>query len=586
VRELEAAEAAIRALQQIELAGSQPQTVLDIAQQLFVLGDQLDAALQRVMEHIHWTSATYDAAKLGPINWMRQHCRRSGGEAQTRAKLARHIADHPASATAHADGKINLAQLNIIIRTLANLPEADRDTAEQILLRAAEHVDPKDLERLARELEAAIDPDAEDKRAARRYRSRYLTAATTFAGMVHINGVLDPENGAALLAALAPLMAPQGEDDPRSAGQRRADALGQLARDALARESLPDINGAKPLIQVTISWDDLREQLGLGSIGSPGHDLPLDAGTIRRMACDANILPVILGGPSDVLDIGRISRTWPLAIRRAAALRDSGCTFPGCRAPIAFCELHHIRHWVRDLGPSSLFNSAHLCVRHHHLVHNKNWTVTRHPDNTLTFTDPDTGKTSTWQPAVTLTDFLSDPASTPDTAARPEPFSASPRDINPRRPGPDIACQTPGRQVLKIRIRPRHPDGGNDPGSAASPAMPGEDAITARTEFAMEGTGAAGIHAWGGSASTIGRQGWRTSLARGRFAARPQAQANPGRLMGRQRSRCRAPPVRSPHPQRVDKGLHVSRDSQKDGQQPGDSQPMHGRLLLVTGLLM
>ena len=109
---------------------------------------------------------------------------------------------------------------------------------------------------------------------------------------------------------------------------------------------------------------------------------------IRRLACDANLIPVVLGGPSGILDIGRTSPSWPLSIRRAAALRDQGCTYPGCHAPIAYCELHHIAHWIQHRGPTSLFNATHLCVRHHHLVHNHGWTLTRHPDGTLTFTGP------------------------------------------------------------------------------------------------------------------------------------------------------------------------------------------------------
>ena len=264
---------------------------------------------------------------------MIEHCRRAPGEAVTRAKVAERIVDHPNCAAAHTAGRSTCRHLRMITSTVKNLPETDRETAEEILLRAAEHVDPNTLARLARELEATVAPEVEAERAARRFRSRYLSVATTFAGMVHINGLLDAETGAALQAALAPLTAPQGQEDPRSAGQRRADALGLLARHALASDQLPDLNGARPVIQVTIDWDTLHAGIGTGRIGSPGHDLPLDVDTIRRLACDANILPVILGGPSAVLDIGRASKTWPLAIRRAAALRDQGCTFPGLPRP-------------------------------------------------------------------------------------------------------------------------------------------------------------------------------------------------------------------------------------------------------------
>ena len=451
------AEAALRALDDLPLAGEHPQTVLDLTARLFTLADRLDAVIQGAIEQIQGCGASWDAANLGPRRWMIEHCRRSPGEAQVRATVAERIIEHPDSRAAHAQGRVNLTHLKIITSTLTNLPETDRQMAEDILLRAAEHVDPHTLARLARELEATVAPDREAERAKRRYASRYLTVATTFAGMVHLDGLLDPETGAALQAALTSLTAPQGEDDPRSAGQRRADALGALARHALASEQLPEVNGSKPLIQITIDWDTLHTGIGTGRIGSPGHDLPIDVETVRRLACDANILPVILGGPSGVLDIGRVSKTWPLAIRRAAALRDQGCTFPGCQAPIAFCELHHIQHWI-DLGPTSLFNATHLCVRHHQIVHNKGWTVTRHPDGTLTFTDPTDHTTSTWQPPATLADFIPAADNPASRSGQPTPAHRQPASTRPEGSGPDLACQTANRHTTTMRIRTRLDD--------------------------------------------------------------------------------------------------------------------------------
>jgi hypothetical protein len=461
VQQLAQARAAIAALTELPLTGQQPQDLLDLSAALFTMADRLDAVIQRAVEQIIWDRASMDGAHLGPIRWMIEHCRRPAGEASTRVKVAERIIDHPASAAAHQAGNLNLTHLKIITGTLQRLPETDRDTAEEILLRAAEHLDPKTLARLARELEATIDPDGEDERAARRFRSRYLNVVTTFAGMVHLDGLLDPETGAALLAALTPLTTPAGDDDERSAGQRRADALGHLARHALAAGDLPEVNGAKPLLQITIDWQTLLDGVGVGRIGPTGLDLPLDIGAIRRLACDANILPAVLGGPSQILDIGRKSATWTLAIRQAAALRDQGCTFPGCHAPLAFCELHHIRHWIRDLGPSSLTNSTHLCVRHHHLVHDKNWTLLRHPDNTLTFTDP-TGKTTTsWQPPTTLSDYL--PATAPPLA---------PVVPLPLHTGPDVACQPP-RQITTLQIRPSYRGDDTEPASWPSPVWVG-----------------------------------------------------------------------------------------------------------------
>jgi hypothetical protein len=484
-------------LREVPLAGRHPADLLEVTQRLFRLADQLDAVVQGAIEQIHWTSASWDAANLGPRRWLMEHCRRAAGEASTRVTTAERLLEHPDSQAAHASGRINLTHLGVITRTLTTLPEPDRDTAEQILLRAALHVNPNELARLARQLEATIDPDREDERTARRYASRYLTAATTFAGMVHVQGLLDPETGAALQTALAALTVPDGPDDPRSAGQRRADALGHLAKAVLSSDQLPEINGAKPVLQITVDWETLRNGLGLrpgqglGRIGPAGQDLPLDVTTIRRLACDANLIPAVLGGPSGILDIGRTSPSWPLAIRRAAALRDQGCTFPGCHAPIAFCELHHIAHWIEHHGPTSLFNATHLCVRHHHIVHKHGWTLTRHPDGTLTFTSPQ-GHTTTWQPPATLTDFLpapgsNDPATpglTPTGCSRaagttPEnTATTSTRLLGSDHfwSGPDIACRATGRPTATIRIRTRQRGEETAPGETTEWSASGEPA--------------------------------------------------------------------------------------------------------------
>ena len=113
----------------------------------------------------------------------------------------------------------------------------------------------------------------------------------------------------------------------------------------------------------------------------------LSAATVRRMACDAAVIPVILGSQSQPLDVGRQERLVTRAIRTALWLRDAGCTFPGCTTPAQWTDAHHVRHWLHG-GPTSLTNLALLCPRHHTHVHTKN----------LTATITDTGVTwHTWQ---------------------------------------------------------------------------------------------------------------------------------------------------------------------------------------------
>jgi hypothetical protein len=75
---------------------------------------------------------------------------------------------------------------------------------------------------------------------------------------------------------------------------------------------------------------------------------------------------VVLGGASEILDLGRTRRLASPALRQAVGLRDGHCAFPGCEVALHRCELHHIKPW-QDAGPTSLDNLVALCVRHHHL---------------------------------------------------------------------------------------------------------------------------------------------------------------------------------------------------------------------------
>ena len=412
VRELDAA---ISALGLLDLAGLGSAGCLELARELLGVFDRLDAQLQRVIGHADATAASWECASLGMISWLRRECRRAPAESKARIAAAERAVLVPDTAAAHEAGQVSLAHLRVIGRVVEDLPEPARPRAEAVLLDAARRVDPLEVDRLGRQLRAQIDPDASTDAAERRLASRRLTVAATFGGMVHLDGLLDQAAGEAVLAALAPLTAPAGADDPRSAAQRRADALGQLARIAFGGGQLPQQAGAPPTVLVTVSldalreqtwdalreqtWDALRERTGTGWAAgtgwAPGTG-SLDAATVRRLACDAKIIPVVLDGDGQPLDVGRSTKTWPVAIRRAAALRDRGCTFPGCGAPLYLTELHHLQFWA-DGGPTSLTNSTHLCSRHHTTVHHGTWSVHRDNHGTLTWTDP-TGHHHHWHP--------------------------------------------------------------------------------------------------------------------------------------------------------------------------------------------
>ena len=125
-------------------------------------------------------------------------------------------------------------------------------------------------------------------------------------------------------------------------------------------------------VNVTTTLDALRDAVtGAGVLDSGGT---LSAAELRRLACDAGITPLVLGGPSEVLDYGRTRRSFPQAPRRALVVRDRGCIAPGCDRAPADCDGHHQWEWDHG-GPTDLDNGALLCQYHHQQIHRQGWHV-------------------------------------------------------------------------------------------------------------------------------------------------------------------------------------------------------------------
>ena len=159
------------------------------------------------------------------------------------------------------------------------------------------------------------------------------------------------------------------ERDPAAAGQtpeqRRADALVAMINNHGNRRRAPKVGGDRPRVVVTVDYARLlADATGAGLIGD-GE--PISAGDLRRLCCDADLLPAVLGGPSTVLDVGRDHRLVPADLRAALVLRDGGCVFPGCHARPAACEAHHVVPWWKG-SPTAISNLVLLCHHHHGLV--------------------------------------------------------------------------------------------------------------------------------------------------------------------------------------------------------------------------
>jgi len=204
---------------------------------------------------------------------------------------------------------------------------------------------------------------------------------------MRVRGVLDVEAAAIVGAALDPLARPRtGIDgpDPRTAAARRADALVDVCQIALAAGGLPDNGGTPPQLTVTIDFESLRGRVAIGQLDTGGQLRP---DVVRRLACTAGILPVVLDGAGVPIDVGRTRRTYTGAARQAVLARDGGCAFPGCDRPPRWTDVHHIVSWI-DGGPTNLDNAVALCGHHHRLIHHSDWKVQLAADRRPEFIPP------------------------------------------------------------------------------------------------------------------------------------------------------------------------------------------------------
>ncbi|RAO06932.1 HNH endonuclease signature motif containing protein [Micromonospora noduli] len=316
--------------------------------------------------------------------WLRERLRLTVPAARRLIDLATALdTGNPGIRQALADGTISQDQARVITDTVDTVSRsADAETADKavgVLIGWAAQFDPTHLRKLGTRILDHVAPDiadaaaqaALDAEARRVTRDRHLTLSEQTDGRLRLTGTLDTETAGLLRAAIDPLTAPSGPDDTRSPGQRRHDALADICRLALRTGELPDSGSDSAQIVITTTYDALTRQLSSGTLDT---GLSLTPETVRRLACDATILPTVLGGTGQILDVGRQRRLITGPLRRALVLRDHGCAFPGCDRPPRWCHAHHIHHWA-DGGPTSLSNAVLLCGHHHRHLHHSDWTV-------------------------------------------------------------------------------------------------------------------------------------------------------------------------------------------------------------------
>jgi 5-methylcytosine-specific restriction protein A len=281
----------------------------------------------------------------------------------------------PVTASAFAAGATTMCHVGVIAtlmnsRAASRISLADRVSIEASLGEAAMIFAPRDVRIMGQELLAAADQDGPEP--ADGPGRNELHFGTNADGSGWIRGQFeDAEAFATITTGLDARTRPSPENRGTTAGERNAAALVEICRFALGYDDIGEVNGERPNLVVTIKLEDL-ENRARGALLHTGENLT--PAQLRRIACDADLIPVVLGEHGEPLDIGRADRRIPLRTRRAVAARDGGCAHPGCDRPPSWCEVHHVIEWQHG-GRTDVDNLVMLCCAHHDQVHSTEWTI-------------------------------------------------------------------------------------------------------------------------------------------------------------------------------------------------------------------
>jgi Domain of unknown function (DUF222) len=373
------------------------QQLTDALDEIVRLQRRGEAVYLRLLDEINSRGIPLTEGARDTRSWLRERHRLSPGQAKADVAAAAATSQQPSEPRSSgrgdlarlgqelADGAVSRAHVDVATRCLDRIPNhlraKHRDKLAEFFHRHSLSFPANDCDRLARQLLATIDPDGSDRYDPHAYGRRALSVVFDSTGMLLLRGQLDPAAGAIVKAALDHYAAPQPstaagaepEQDPRTAGQRYADALTSICQLALRHEEAGTRGGEVARIVVHTRPEQLAGVPGSG-LAVTDTGTPLDPGSLHRLACDAIIDRVTVDEAGHVLDYGRSIRLATPAQRRALAVRDGGCAHPACSAPPAWCDAHHVHWWTKG-GPTDLDNLCLLCSHHHSQIHTGAWTI-------------------------------------------------------------------------------------------------------------------------------------------------------------------------------------------------------------------
>ncbi len=357
-------------------SGLSAEALTPLLRSAFALRNQLDSAITQLVGALDQQLPVADGDPDDPViscaAWLRDELHMTGSAAWGQVRLARQLRDLPATAAAFAGGELSYQHTMAVVRTVDRVAlgaggSGRAQVAELMLLDEAREHNPHDLLMWGRHLRHRLDPaelaDEEDEQ----HRRQWLNLNRTWNGGYDLEGHLDAEAGTTLKVALQGVLGPRRKDDERSPGQRRAAGLAEIARRCLDSGELPVRGGVRPHIIVTATLETLR-----GDPGSPAAELdwgfPISGDSLRRIACDADLTPILLSKEGNPLYVGRARRTASPRMRKALAQRDRHCVWDRCDRPPDWCQGHHRDLWAQG-GPTDVDRLSLLCTPHHRMFH-------------------------------------------------------------------------------------------------------------------------------------------------------------------------------------------------------------------------
>jgi Domain of unknown function (DUF222)/HNH endonuclease len=364
--------------------------------------------IRRLVDRIEggWSAELVECDKRGDAqaisgltmtNYLARECGQSRRTSRAAVMMAKRLTWAEKVGAGLRDGTVSLGKAQAFTKQLTKRTASLFLDSEAHLLEAAQYLSVDDLETVMANWRRRADAELTDAETKGSEIDRAFFVSRLGDTQWILNGTLTAEQGSIVSEAINSVVQAEWEEhnEQRTLPQRRSDALTTICRNFLAVNSVIEIHGTRPHIQVHVQLDDLLEiahnktegpaLLSAGGVGAvTDQGSWLDGITVQRLLCNCVLSRVFMEG-SVVLEAGRPSRAIPIHLRRLVIARDRHCRYPGCDCPAAWSEVHHIIYWEHD-GEHELSNLVLLCSRHHHRVHAHNETLTLHPNGQLDVT--------------------------------------------------------------------------------------------------------------------------------------------------------------------------------------------------------